>query len=306
MPEILHAPVPGGELAVARWAAAGGGATVVAAHGITGSQVFWTLVGERLADAGVTLLAPDLRGRGNSAQLAASSSITRHADDLAAILDHAGVERTVVVGHSMGAFVASSTAVRHPERVARLLLVDGGPPLTAPLPADVDVEAVLRQVIGPSLDRLRRTFASPEDYRAFWHAHPAMAAAPDELVDAYADYDLREEADGWHARVRESAALADARDTLLDADVLTAFARATCPTLLLYAERGMLDGPEGLYRPAAVEDLVARHPHLEARLVPDTNHFSIGMSHHGADAVAAAIIELLARTGQPAVEPTSG
>ena len=51
------------------------------------------------------------------------------AADLVAIADHVGLERVALVGHSMGGFVVSETAARYPERVASVLLVDGGRPL---------------------------------------------------------------------------------------------------------------------------------------------------------------------------------
>ena len=56
--------------------------------------------------AGVRLIAPDLRGRGRSNTLPGPFGMTRHADDMAAVLDFLGVPRAVVVGHSMGGFVS--------------------------------------------------------------------------------------------------------------------------------------------------------------------------------------------------------
>ncbi|MGK3816897.1 alpha/beta fold hydrolase, partial [Enterococcus faecium] len=55
----------------------------------------------------VRLLAPDLRGRGRSADLSGPFGMSAHSDDLAAILDAAGVDRALIVGHSMGAFVSA-------------------------------------------------------------------------------------------------------------------------------------------------------------------------------------------------------
>lgn len=297
---LLHAvPVRGGDLAVATWGPPGG-TVVVAAHGITASHVFWQPVGERLAAAGVRLLAPDLRGRGLSAPLPGPSSMAQHARDLLAVLDDAAVERAVVVGHSMGGFVAAVTAVAHPDRVSATVLVDGGPPLTGPLPADTDVQAVLHGIIGPSLERLGRTFADRAAYRAFWHAHPAFAAGglPDGLLDAYADHDLVADGAGrWRSRVVADRILEDARDTLVSASVTTAVDRITGPVRLVVAERGMLDGSEGLYTAAAVASAQARNPGLVVETVPGTNHFTIGMGAPGADAVAAEVQAAVAAAG---------
>ncbi|HUG84332.1 MAG TPA: alpha/beta hydrolase [Euzebya sp.] len=291
--ELMEVPVAGGRLTVGAWGPAEG-PVVVAAHGITSSHVFWTLVGEELAADGIRLVAPDLRGRGLSADLPGPSSIPRHAGDLMAVLDHLGVQRALVVGHSMGGFVAAVAAVGHPDRVAATLLVDGGPPLSEPLGPDTDVQAALHAIIGPSLERLRQTFASRAVYRAFWHSHPAFAAVPAWLVDAYADHDLvAADRGGWRSRVVEARIVEDARGTLTDPQVYTAVDRIDGPVAMLYAPRGILDGPTGLYPSEVVQAACARQPRLETAVVPDTNHFTIGMSPHGAEAVASAILDLL-------------
>src|SRR5687767_8810271 len=99
----LAVPVTGGSLYVG---VAGppvgtdGVPVVLLVHGITGSHRSWTPVARHLADA-VTVLAPDLRGRGGSAGLAGPYGMAAHADDLAAVLDHVGCPRAVVAGHSM-------------------------------------------------------------------------------------------------------------------------------------------------------------------------------------------------------------
>ncbi|WP_370326110.1 alpha/beta hydrolase [Euzebya sp.] len=287
-------PVDGGHLAVWSWGPPDG-PVVVAAHGITSSHVFWRPVGERLAAEGIRLLAPDLRGRGRSADLPGPSSMARHAEDLMAVLDHAGVEDAVLVGHSMGGFVVATAAVRHPSRAYRVVLVDGGPPLGDDLPADVDVEAALGAIIGPSLARLAERYPDRATYRAFWAGHPSFAAVPPDLVEAYADHDLVPTGEGtWRSCVDRDRVIEDGRDTLTSTALRTAVvdaAAAGTPITFLHAERGMLDGPEGLYPPARVNALLGGQDSIEVRLVADTNHFTIGMSPHGAAAVAAAVAE---------------
>ena len=106
--EHVTVPVTGGDLFVARW---GSGPPVLAVHGITGSHAAWPWVADRLAGA-VNLIAPDLRGRGASNALADPFGMAAHATDLVAVLDHLEVTRAVVVGHSMGAWVGATLAVR--------------------------------------------------------------------------------------------------------------------------------------------------------------------------------------------------
>ena len=82
-------PVAGGDLFVARW---GSGPPVLAVHGITGSHAAWPWVADRLAGA-VSLIAPDLRGRGASNGLPGPFGMAAHAADLVAVLDHLEADR---------------------------------------------------------------------------------------------------------------------------------------------------------------------------------------------------------------------
>jgi lipase len=110
---------------------------------------------------GVCVLAPDLRGRGRSAHLPAPYGMATHLADLLAVLDHAGAERAVVVGHSMGCHIAARFAADHPARTAAVLLLDSGLPLASENPASDDQdEGEVRGL----LYRLETTFATVEDY----------------------------------------------------------------------------------------------------------------------------------------------
>lgn len=282
-PQWYPVAVDGGDLAVARWG--DGGAVVVAAHGITASHQAWATVAEKVS-GDLTLIAPDLRGRGDSASLPGPYGMAAHARDLAAVLDDAGADRAIVAGHSMGAFVAAVFANLYPDRTTAAVLIDGGPALGAPLPDDVDVDAVLAQVVGPALDRLSRRFASPEEYRQFWREHPAMRDLGADLhrVDAYADHDLAGTPGDLRSKVSVEAVRADGRDSLVSDAVRDAVTLLDVPSVLLVAERGMQNEPTPLY--PDVDGLVTRRGPLEIIRVPDTNHYTIGLGESGALAIA--------------------
>ena len=102
----LTAPVRGGRLAVTHWP--GEGPPVVALHGITANSLAYAALADALP--GADLYAPDLRGRAGSAGLPGPYGLGAHVDDTVALLDRLGCERAVLVGHSMGAFVAALAA----------------------------------------------------------------------------------------------------------------------------------------------------------------------------------------------------
>ena len=83
----------------------------------------------RHALRGRALVHGHYRGHGRSSlpRDPARCTIEELADDTAAVLDDAGVERAALVGHSMGVQVALETYRRHRDRVAALVLVNGAP-----------------------------------------------------------------------------------------------------------------------------------------------------------------------------------
>ncbi|SDQ17418.1 alpha/beta fold hydrolase [Quadrisphaera sp. DSM 44207] len=288
---LLRVPVRGGGLAVHRLGAGPAGAQpVLAVHGITSNGLAWGPVARQLAGR-AALLAPDLRGRAESRHLPGPHGLAAHADDVVAVLDAAGVEAGVLVGHSMGAFVAALAAARHPGRVRRLVLVDGG--LGFPAPAGADPDAVLEAVLGPALRRLGARFPGPEEYLGFWREHPAVGPVlADDATGAVAGHllhDLVEDGEGGHRSSCSSEAVrTDGRDVLADAAALSAAARAGVPAQLLWAARGLLDEPQGLYDEERLAAL--RLPaHVAARQVPGTNHYSVLLGSDGARAVADAV-----------------
>ncbi|MFF7455072.1 alpha/beta fold hydrolase [Kitasatospora sp. NPDC008115] len=285
----MGVPVPGGELSVLRWPATVPGApTVVAVHGITANGLAWFEVARRLAGR-ATLLAPDLRGRGGSRDLGGPYGLARHADDVAALITGLGLGPTVVAGHSMGAWVAALTAVRHPELVGRVVLVDGA--VTFPLPEGASDADALAAVLGPALARLSMTFPDRQAYRDFWQRHPAFAADWCDGIDAYTQRDLV----GAEPELRSSCVLAaveaDGAQVLLDREAATAVHRLPCPGELIWAERGLLDEPQGLYDEKRLAAMGLDHTHpVPASGVPGANHYSVLWGRAGAGTVVRALL----------------
>lgn len=271
MTTVSGVPVSGGTLTVARWGSSSDAPTVLAIHGITASHRSWGPVAEL---HGGPVVAPDLRGRGGSGTLPGPYGMTAHADDCVAILDALGIETATVVGHSMGGFVAAVLAHRHPSRVGRLVLVDGG----APLPAITgDIETAL----GPAVRRLDMQFASVDEYRDFWRQHPSFTAwSP--AIESYVDYDLTGEPPALRSKVNGDAVRADFMDLHIGTAPRAAYDALPSDTVFLRAERGMFDEPTALYPDPAVVG-------LKVTTVPDTNHYSILLGEDGARAVAAAL-----------------
>jgi pimeloyl-ACP methyl ester carboxylesterase len=281
----VEIPVAGGTLAAFELGS-GTGPPVVAVHGITANSQAWRAAARALApDAG--LLAVDLRGRGKSNRLPGPYGLASHARDVLAVLDHLGLERAVLAGHSLGAYIVARVAAEHPDRVAALVLVDGG--LAAPPPQDIDPQAIIAAALGPALARLKLTFESLATYVDWWHAHPAFAdgAVGEDDLTAYAAHDLVGTPPAMRPGVAEAAVRADAEEVL---EVGHFADELSVPATLLRAPRGLMNEPSPFQPPELAKPWADAAPEQRRVLeIPDVNHYSMLMGARGAGVVADAI-----------------
>jgi lipase len=270
----FEVPVAGGALNVAR---AGppphaAEAIVLAVHGVAGSHMVWRTVAREIAGRSrACLLAPDLRGRGRSARLPDPFGMATHISDLIAVLDHAGAERAVLVGHSMGAYIAARLATEQSGRAAGLVLLDAGLPMPASLHRPDDEPGPADDMAAP----MEASCRSSDQYLARWRAHPAFARAWDDDVEAYARYDMVEEEHAVRCVVCEDAVMTDNFDLLFDGTTRKAITRVRGPIRLLRAPRGPLDDDCAVIPGEYLQAFAAEHPHLVVEHVADTNHYTL-------------------------------
>ena len=100
----------------------GTGRPLILLHGGLGSgEMFGPTLPALAADHQVILV--DLQGHGRTADIDRPIDVRLMADDIAALIEHLGLEKPAVMGYSLGGGVAFQTAVRHPELVRRLVVV---------------------------------------------------------------------------------------------------------------------------------------------------------------------------------------
>lgn len=100
----------------------GDGPVILLIHGFPLSGELWTPLIERMG-GDYRLIVPDLRGHGRSL-VAPTASMGEFADDLNALLDTVGERSAVIVGLSMGGYVAMEFCRRYDDRVRALMLCD--------------------------------------------------------------------------------------------------------------------------------------------------------------------------------------
>lgn len=100
----------------------GKGTPMVLLHGFPLDHHLWDEVVPLLEDQ-FDLIIPDLRGFGGSSTVDSFYSMEDYASDVAALLDHLGIPKAAIVGHSMGGYAALAFARLFPDRVSGLGLV---------------------------------------------------------------------------------------------------------------------------------------------------------------------------------------
>ena len=103
----------------------GDGPPLLALHGLASSAHWYDVVAPMLRDR-YRLIAPDQRGHGQTTNAPSGYDWKTLSDDLAGLLDHIGVGEVGVMGHSWGGNVATNFAANYPDRVKRLIMIDGG------------------------------------------------------------------------------------------------------------------------------------------------------------------------------------
>ena len=175
-----------------------GSPTLILLHGFGASLFSWHMVMEPLAASG-RILAYDRPGFGLTQRPMPGAWSDRNpyspeaqVDLLVGLMDALGVERAVLVGNSAGGTVAVQTALRYPERVQALVLVDaaiytgvGAPEWAQPLLATPQMEH-----LGPLIVRGIRARGRTFIQRA-WHDPGAITP------EVYAGYEKPLRADNW-------------------------------------------------------------------------------------------------------------
>jgi pimeloyl-ACP methyl ester carboxylesterase len=251
-------------LAVREWPGPAKGPAVVCIHGLTANHTCWASVADVLSPA-YRLIAYDLRGRGESDKPDKGYSLALHNEDLAGLLDHFGLKKAVLVGHSLGAHIALRFAAMHPERVAKLVLVDGG----------LDVRAEVLDSLRPAINRLGVEFPSLDMFLGFVRALPMFDGRWNDYLERYFRYDVEVLPAGT---VRSKAARHAIEEEIanLERERLWVWHhRVQAPTLIFRAPDGLLTPTDCLMTQEEAEAIAHAIPRSKLVVVPGTNHYTV-------------------------------
>jgi pimeloyl-ACP methyl ester carboxylesterase len=233
---------------------------VLLLHGLRSYARTWEPIAQALSGSHL-LIAPDFRGRGESAwdPLRAYRTDT-YVSDIESFTAVLGLDRFAIVGHSMGGTVAYTCAARHPDQVAALVIEDIGPG------SSTDTSGAER-ILSEMADTPPR-FGSMEEVRAYWRG-----IRPDITEEALAsriDNTVRPARDGGFEWRLDMAGIAEARRTGDPAgavDLWSCVEALRCPTLVIRGARSDFL-PVG-----TCEQMAQRQPLLRWTQVPEAGHY---------------------------------
>jgi lipase len=277
LPDVPDRALGGGE-----WE--GSGYPILGVQGLTSNHRLFDLLARELPAH--RLVAQDARGRASGCGVPCPDTLTTHADDLVRLLDGTGIDKAVVVGHSMGGFIALRLAQRHPDRVQGLVLVDGGPPVR--LPGPLGTRWAVRAAFRTKLPKANRTW---RDFDDLWGWLGTRAQAFDQLDPEWIRWAFELDIAGPPGAMR----LQQDRPVLLEdaAECSTARWRAealrtlSMPCHVVLAEWGANRGDKPLYR--RDPDPTTLAPGTRVTRIAGTDHADALWHPRTVDAIAALV-----------------
>jgi lipase len=265
-----------GEVELAVWRAGEGEDPVLCLHGITAQHRAFNALARHL-EGSRSLVGVDLRGRGDSGKPESGYGLEAHAADVIRVLNHLALERAVILGHSMGGFVALKISLSYPEHVRALVLLDGGWPRTEAKDTSKNQEtAAIEEGLERAFRRLEMTFASPQAYLDFWFPDQGLTIddLPQDLADYYL-YDLERVEGGYRPKASRAAAEEDSPSVSSAGPTAKELQDVGCPVALVRATAGFFPGSDPLISDET-RDAMAEVLDLRSDIVVEgANHYTM-------------------------------
>lgn len=220
-----------------------GGVPVILLHGYTDS---WFSFSSTLAgfDASYRVFALSQRGHGDSGRPAGTYAMTDFADDVIGFMDAMEIADAVLVGHSMGSFIARQAAHGAPQRVRKLVLI--GSATTPRNEVTLELQREVEALNDPVPVEFAREFQESTIYRPL----------PEDFMQKVTAESLKLPTRVWRAALK--GLMEDNGDTWLS--------EISVPTLILWGDR------DAIFSRAEQEALVQTLPNAVLKVYTETGH----------------------------------
>ena len=219
------------------------GTPVILLHGYGDSSFSYSRV-LPLMSANYRIFALDQRGHGDSDRPASGYKLSDFAADVVAFMDAKNLKKAIVVGHSMGSFVAQQVAVTEPDRVEKLVLI--GSATTARNAVVFDLQKAVNKLKDP----VSRDFVRDFQYSV------VHRAPPDEFMNRVIAESLKVPARVWR----------DAAAGMLSSDAKSQLGKIKAPTLIIWGDK------ETVFLRDEQDALVSAIPNAVLKVYAETGH----------------------------------
>jgi esterase len=235
--------------------------TIIAIHGLTGTHKNMHYYAEKFKRS-YRFIAIDLRGRGNSAETDAEPSIFKHAEDVLGLIGKLEIKNPILLGYSMGAFIAAIVASKLKSTKA-VIFLDGA----------AKASQHQRNIVQPSLGRLSRKFSSKEHYvEEIKKIYTNLGIKWNDVLQSTVEYEVVPFGNNWKNKSTVSRIVADF-ESFFSFDPHETCSQIECPVLLVYAE-GNIGSMPPLFYLTDYEQTRQSTKTIET-VISDCNHYTM-------------------------------
>ena len=257
---------------------------VVALHGLASSANWYERLAARLSGQ-YRVVAPDQRGHGQTTQAGTGYDWQTLASDAIGFMDYLGLERAAVLGHSWGGNVAINVAAKFPERVSKLVMIDGGF-LDGHLLPDASWELFRSRFAPRNVSGTRQEFLE--------RVSTQLGDCWDDDLERIVQTMVYEDEDGYIQDILRPAHHAQVLEAMWGEPPSVTLPNIECPTLIVPAgpRPDRAGGEFSRTKTVMVEAAERAVPNNRVHWIPETIH---DIGYHKPDELAAVIMEFLGK-----------
>jgi pimeloyl-ACP methyl ester carboxylesterase len=236
--------------------------TIVGIHGLTGNAYQLGYFIDEFGDD-YRFITMDVYGRANSKANETESSLFEQAKDIQALIDNLALEKVILMGYSMGAYISAIVASQTPA-VEAVILLDGA----------ATMSEHQRPIIEPGLERLSKKYPSKDQYVSeVANGYQNFGIETTERLKAYLAYEIEKTDTQWENKASEAVVRND-WESFWQFDAKSVGREIKQPTLLVQASGTIGEHPP-LFLPEHYEKTIAAIDNIEV-VVSKANHYTIG------------------------------
>ncbi|MDP3387529.1 MAG: alpha/beta hydrolase [Eubacteriales bacterium] len=239
---------------------------IIAIHGLTGNSRNMELYADEFR-GDYRFISVDVPGRGDSDDADDDTTFIKHAEIINALINDIGSSETILLGHSMGAYISALAASQN-RLVSKMILLDGG----------AKVRQRHNDMVKPALGRISKTYDSKNAYiESVKSLYKNLGIEWNEVIENSANHEVGHYGNYWKNKSDERKIILDWNSASLF-DEKEVYSTIDCPILLIYSKGAI--GPLGTLFLWEEYDDVFRYAKNITTTVTNSNHYTIIFEKH--------------------------